>query len=84
MTILISHNALHSAQSGFRPNHSCGTAFLQMINKFHEAKDSRQIICMVMVDSRKAFDLVDYALLLKNEGIIKSKTKYFSSFPPIC
>ena len=65
MSFLISHNALHSTQSGFRPNHSCETALLQMINKFHEAINNGQIIGMVMVDFRKAFDLVDHTLLLK-------------------
>ena len=60
MSFLISHNALHSTQSGFRPNHSCETALLQMINKFHEAINNGKIIGMVMVDFRKAFDLVDH------------------------
>ena len=86
MTFFISHNALHSTKSGFRPNHSCETAFLQMINKFHEAIiiNTGQIIGMVMVDFRKASDLLDHRLLLKNSGIIKSQTKHFSAFPPIC
>ena len=79
MSFLISHNALHSTQSGFRPNHSCETALLQMINKFHEAINNGQIIGMVMVDFRKAFDLVDHTLLLK-----KSQMKHFSGFPLIC
>ena len=39
--------------------------FLQTINKFHEAINNGQIIGMVMVDFRKAFDLVDHTLLLK-------------------
>ena len=65
MSFLISHDALHSTQSGFRPNHSCETALLQTINKFHEAINNGQIIGMVMVDFRKAFDLVDHTHLLK-------------------
>ena len=36
-----------------------------MINKFHQAINSGQIIGMVMVDLGKAFDLVDHTLLLK-------------------
>ena len=65
MTILISHNAFHSTQSAFRPNYSCETALLQMINICHEVINNGQIIGMVMVDFRKAFDLVDHTLLLK-------------------
>ena len=84
VSFLISHYALHSTQSGLRPNHSCETALLQTINKFHEAINNGQIIGMVMVDFRKAFDLVDHTLLLKNSGIIKSQMKHFSGFPLIC
>ena len=83
MTFLISHNALHSTQSGFRLNHSCETALLQMINEFHEGINNGQIIGMVMVDFRKGFDSVEHAILLKNSGIVKSQTKHFSGCLPM-
>ena len=53
-----------------------------MINKFHEGINNRQIIGMVMVDFRKAFDLVDHTLLLKKLRHVKisNKTLLWFSF----
>ena len=73
----------HHYSSGFRPNHSCETALLQTINKFHEAINNGQIIGMVMVDFRKAFDLVDHTLLLKklrHNKISDETLLWFSSY----
>lgn len=83
MFYLTSNNLLHSTQSGFRPNHSCETALLQMINKWFEAINNSQMIGMVMVDFRKAFDLVDHTLLLKKlkyYRISKETIDWFSSY----
>ena len=85
MNYLTSHKLLHSTQSGFRPNHSCETALLQMANQFLEAMNSSQIIGMVMVDFRKAFDLVDHTLLLEKLRHNKlSEKKQLIGFLLIC
>ena len=70
MFCLASNNLLHSTQSGFRPNHSCETALLQMTNKCSDAINNSQMIGMVMIDFRKVFDLVDHTLLLKKTQIL--------------
>lgn len=83
MSFLTAHKLLHSTQSGFRPNHSCETALLHMINRFHEAINSNQVVGMVMVDFRKAFDLVDHTLLLKKLRHYKlsdATVQWFSSY----
>ena len=78
-TYLTPYKLLHSTQSGFRPNHSCETTLLQMINKFLEAINNSQMIGMVMVDFR-----VDHTLLLKKLGHYKLLDKQLIGFLPIC
>ena len=83
MAYLSSNSLLHSTQSGFRPNHSCETSLLQMINKWLDAINSSQMIGMVMIDFRKAFDLVDHTLLLKKlkyYKISEETISWFSSY----
>ena len=61
----------------------CETALLLMINKFFEAINNSQIIGMVMVDFRKAFDSVDHILLLKKLRHYKLSAEavnWFSSY----
>ena len=55
-----------------------------MIKKFLEAINNSQIIGMVMVDFRKAFDLVDHTLLLKNLRHYKLSDKQLFGFLLIC
>ena len=46
-----------------------------MVNTFLEAINNSQIIGMVIVDFRKAFDLVDHTFLLKNIRSINFEIK---------
>ena len=83
MFYLSSNNLLHSTQSGFRPNHSCETALLQMTNKCLGAINNNEMVGMVMIDFRKAFDLVDHTLLLKKlkyYKISEETISWFSSY----
>ena len=83
MAYLSSNSLSHSTQSGFWPNHSCETSLLQMINKWLDAINSSQMIGMVMIDFRKAFDLVDHTLLLKKlkyYKISEEAISWFSSY----
>ena len=54
-----------------------------MVNKFPEALKSSQTLGMVMVDLRKAFDLVDHTLLLKelrHYNLSDKTINWFSSY----
>ena len=56
---------IHKSQSGFRPGHSTETALLLMTENWLKAINEGKIVGSVMVDFRKAFDLVDHELLLR-------------------
>ena len=58
------HQLLHKTQSGFRSQHSCETALIHMIDSWLEAMDNGKIVGVVLVDFKKAFDLVDHQILL--------------------
>ena len=58
LSFLESFKLLHSTQSGFRPNHSCETALVYMTDEWLKALDKGDMIGVLFVDFRKAFDLV--------------------------
>ena len=55
---------LHKSQSGFRPKHSTESALFRMIDSWLKAIDEGKVVGCVLVDFRKAFDLVDHEILL--------------------
>ena len=59
------YKLLYDTQSGFRPKHSCETALLFMVDKWLKALDRGELVGIVLVDFRKAFDLVDHDILLR-------------------
>ncbi len=59
------YNLLHKSQSGFRCNHSTESALLLMIEKWLNGLNDGNMVGCVMVDFRKAFDMVDHDILLK-------------------
>ena len=65
MNYLEKYKLLYDTQSGFRPNHSCETALIHMVEKLLEALSNSEIVGIILVDFRIAFDLVDHSILLK-------------------
>ena len=59
------YKILHISQSGFRKNHSCNTALINLLDKWLKTMDKGEIIGTVGFDLRKAFDVVDHDLLIK-------------------
>ena len=83
MEYLNSYGLLHSTQSGFRANHSCETALIGMIDNWLTAINNDSMAGVVMIDFRKAFDLVDHNILLnklKHYKMSENALNWFSSY----
>ncbi len=65
MEYLNSFNLLHQTQSGFRAGHSTESALILMIDNFLHAINQGKLVGCILVDFRKAFDLVDHTILLQ-------------------
>jgi hypothetical protein len=63
---LAKYNLLHDAQSGFRSNHSCQTALINIIDKWIEEMNNGNVNVVILLDLKKAFDVVDHDIMSKN------------------
>jgi hypothetical protein len=68
------------SQSGFRKNHSCETALVSLIDRWIKAIHDGKIVGVVMVDFRKAFDLVDHNILLNKLKLYKCSNQTLNWF----
>ena len=80
MSFLNSHNLLHEKQSGFREGHSTESALILMIDSWLKAINDGKFVGCLMVDFRKAFDLVDHSLILQKLKLYKCDENSLSWF----
>ena len=73
-------NSLHKSQSGFRPRHSTESALILMVDSWLKAINEGKIVGCVLVDFRKAFDLVDHEILLRKLKCYKCNDSCLSWF----
>ena len=74
------YDLLHQSQSGFRSNHSTESAIVRMIDSWLKAVNDGKLTGCVMVDFRKAFDLVDHKILLNKLKCYKCNETCLSWF----
>ena len=77
------NNLIYTRQSGFRRGHSTETALIKIIDELLFNLDNDKVSGMVLIDYRKAFDMVDHELLLKKlevYGIVNHELQWCQSY----
>ena len=69
---------LHKTKSGARAGHSCETALIHMIDSWLHTISNGQVIGVVLVDFKKAFDLVNHRTLLSKMKYMVLKMKPYN------
>ena len=72
LAYLDNYNPLHQKQSGFRSGHSTESALILLTESWLNALNNGKLVGCIMGDFRKAFDLVDHQLLIKNYIVTNS------------
>ena len=72
------YDFLHHTQSGFLSKHSTETALTFMTENWLKADNGGKIVGTIMVGFRKAFDLVDHALLLETLSYYKCSENFIT------
>ena len=84
MGYLNKYRLLHEGQSGIRQKHSCQTALIKLIDHWMECIDKGDLVGTLLVDFRKAFDLVNHSILLEKKlklyKFSHSVTRWFESY----
>ena len=80
----LNNNSLLCAhQSGFRPKHSTMSSLLNLTENILDSLDKGDMVGLVTLDLRKAFDTVDHQLLLrklKRKGICDIALKWLDDY----
>ena len=77
---LNSWNLFYPLQFGFRPGRSCENLLLKFMDQVNRAKRSNQYFLSIMVDFARAFDTVDFNILLAKLEKYKIPSSWFRDY----
>ena len=80
---LYENDLIYIRQSGFRSKQSTETALIKIIDDLLFNLDNDRVSGMVLVDYRKAFDMIDHTLLLEKlevYGLSRDSLQWFTSY----
>ena len=83
LTWLTKHNLLLNNQSSYRPNFSCITALIKLVDDLLSDIDKGSLNGLLLVDLRKAFDLINHDLLIEKLAcyyLTESSLEWFRSY----
>lgn len=80
LEFLEANNILPMVQSGFRAKHGASTALLKIVDDLSHAMDGSKCTMLVLLDQSKAFDSVNFQLLLAKLRFIGCDTAALSWF----
>ena len=81
---LNSNNLLAKEQSGFLKLHSTLTCLIKSTDEWYSALDNGQLVGLVLIDLKKAFDTVDHNILcqkLEHYGLRGRELAWFKYYP---
>ena len=70
-TYVVENDLLHVDQSGFRKNHSCHTALIQLTDCLLNSINENKFSGLLSIDFQKAFDVIKHPVLIQKLEIMK-------------
>ena len=80
MNYLTKYKLIHELQSGFRKKHSCQTALVKLINQWMSCINKGDFVGTLILDLRKAFDVVDHTVLIEKLTAYKFSNSFLQWF----
>ena len=80
---LENNKILYEYQFGFRKNYSTSQAVMEVADSIFQSWDNHEITMAIFLDLQKAFDMVNYTVLLKKlelYGVRGAVLKWFSNY----
>ena len=70
----------HQYQSGYRNNHSTATLLLKLHDDIKKAMKCSEVTIVIFTDYSKAFDAIDFSILMKKMQTLNFSKSFYTGF----